>query len=135
YYLGEFEAAKKAFEKALSLDETHLEAAYQLAYLHAAQKDPKKSKEYIYHILESRREHPKVQSAKVLLDYIGKGELDKLPLDIDPAEYHLSRSKALYQSGQYGLSFIEVQTAAGLDPKNLKTLEILVGMCSILLRL
>jgi tetratricopeptide (TPR) repeat protein len=103
--------------------------------LYAAQKKSKEAEKYIYQILDTRIQHPKVASAKLLLDTIGKNATDKLSLKIVPHEYHLSRSQSLYQSGQFGLSLIEIQTAARLKPDDLKIQEILIGMCSVLFRL
>ena len=134
-YLNKPEDAEKYFLKTLSLDPKNLDAAYEVAYLYSAQKNFEKAKKYIYQILETRRVHPKVDSAKLLLDTIGKNATDKLSLKIVPYKYHLSRSQSLYQSGQYGLSLIEIQTAARLKPDDLKIQEILIGMSSVLLRL
>ena len=38
YYLNQYEAAENAFLKALSIDTTDVDSAYQLAYIYAAQK-------------------------------------------------------------------------------------------------
>ncbi len=135
FYLNRIEDAERFFLKALELDPENLDAAYEIAFINAAQGKSEPAKKYIYQILESRREHPKVQSAKLLLDTIDKNAIEKLPLEIKPHEYHLSRSRALYQSGEYGVSLIEIQTAARLKPDDLKIHEILIGMASILLRL
>ena len=58
-----------------------------------------------------------------------------MPKKIHASQYHLSRSKSLYQSKEYGLALIEIETAAKLNPSDLKTQEILVGMYSLFLRL
>lgn len=134
-YLNEAEDAEKYFLQALALDPQNIDAAYEIAYLYASQKKPKEAEKYIYQILDTRRQHPKLASAKLLLDTIAKNATDKLSLKIVPHEYHLSRSQSLYQSGQFGLSLIEIQTAARLKPDNLKIQEILIGMCSVLFRL
>ena len=47
----------------------------------------------------------------------------------------LSGSRSLYQSGKYGLSLFEIQTAARLKTDDKATQEILVGLSSLLLRL
>jgi tetratricopeptide (TPR) repeat protein len=135
YYLGRVEDAKKYFLQALTLDPQDIGAAYQVAYIYAAQKKFKKAEKYIYQILDTRRQHPKVDSAKLLLDTIGKNATDKLSLKFVPHEYHLGRSKSLYQSGQYGLSLIEIQTAARLRPDDMKIKEILIGVSTYLFRL
>jgi len=134
-YLNKAGDAEKYFLEALSLDPQNIDAAYEAAYLYAAQKKSEKAKKYIYQILETRRVHPKVDSAKLLLDYVDKNATDKLSLKTVPHVYHLSRSQSLYQSGQFGLSLIEIQTAARLKPDDLKIQEILIGMCSVLFRL
>lgn len=134
-YLNQPEAAEKFFHSALSLDPQNLDAAYETAYIYAAQNKPEMAKKYIHQILETRREHPKVNSAKILLDYVNKNALDKLSLHTTPHLYHLSRSQSLFRSGEYGLSLIEIQTAARLKPDDLEIQEILIGMCSVLFRL
>jgi len=134
-YLDRNGDAEKYFLQTLSLDPQNLDATYEIAYLYATQKKHEEAKKYIYQVLETRRVHPKVDSAKLLLDYLDKNATDKLSLKIVPHVYHLSRSQSLYQSGQFGLSLIEVQTAARLKPDDLKIQEILIGMCSVLFRL
>jgi tetratricopeptide (TPR) repeat protein len=134
-YLNAAEDAEKYFLQALSLDPQNIDAAYEVAYLYTAQGKYKEAEKHIYQILETRKAHPKLGSAKLLLDYAHKNAAEKLSLKTVPHEYHLSRSQSLYQSGQYGLSLIEVQTAARLKPDDLKIQEILIGMCSVLFRL
>lgn len=134
-YLNQNDEAEKSFKHAFSLDKGNVEAAYQLAYLYAKQNDKQQADSYINHILDNHRDHPKANSAKLLKEYIYKGSVDKLPLKVDPGQYHLSRSKSLYQSKQYGLCLIEAGTAARLSPDNLKVQEILVGLHSMFLRL
>ena len=134
-YLDQAGDAEKYFLQTLSLDPQNLDATYETAYLYATQKKPELAKNYIFQILETRRVHPKVDSAKLLLDYVNKNAVDKLDRKIVPHVYHLSRSQSFYQSGMYGLSLIEVQTAARLRPNDLKIQEILIGMCSVLFRL
>jgi len=134
-YLNRDEDAEKYFLKTLSLDPENLDAAYEIAYLYATQKKLEPAKKYIYQILETRRVHPKLDSAKLLLGYINKNNEDKLNRKITPHLYHLSRSQSYYQSGKYGLSLIEAQTAARLKPNDLKIQEILIGLSSVLFRL
>lgn len=134
-YLNNNAEAEKEFKKALALDSANIEATYQLAYLYATQGKKELSETHINKILDRGREHPKVQSAKLLRDYLYKNATEKLPQKINAPQYHLSRSKSLYQSKEYGLALIEIETAARLSPGNLKTQEILVGMYSLFLRL
>ncbi len=134
-YLNNSQDAEKYFLEALAIDPEFIDAAYQVAYLYTAQGKFKEAEKYIYQILDTRKAHPKVASAKLLLDYAHKNVADKLTLKIVPHEYHLSRSKSLYQSGQYGLSLIEIQTAAQLKPEDLNIKEILIGISTFLFRL
>ena len=134
-YLNQNDEAEKSFKHAFSLDKSNVEAAYQLAYLYAKRNDKKQAETYINHILDNHRDHPKASSAKLLKDYIYKGSAEKLPLKVVPGQYHLSRSKSLYQSKQYGPCLIEAETAARLSPNDLKVQEILVGLHSMFLRL
>ncbi len=134
-YLDKNTEAEGSFKKALSIDEKNIEAAYQLAYLYATQDKKELSNTYTNKILEMRVQHPKTESAKLLRDYVNTNATQKLPKKINPSQYHLSRSKSLYKDKQYGLSIIEIETAAKLNPGDLKTQEILVGMYSLFLRL
>ena len=106
-----------------------------MAYLYAAQKKSDLAKKQITQVLETRKEHPKLHSAKLLMEYVSKNALDKLPLEIVPHAYHVGRSKALYQSEQYGLALIEIETAARIKPDDLKIKEVLIGLTSFLLRI
>lgn len=134
-YFNDSGQAEKAFQKALSVNPNDLNSAYQLAYIYAVAGKLKKAKKQVAPILAAKGEHPKTQSARVLLKYIDENAVDKLPAKIDPPAYHLSRSQSFYKSGKYGLALLEVQAAARLKPDDLKTQEILVGLSSILLRL
>ena len=134
YYLNQYEAAENAFLKALSIDTTDVDSAYQLAYIYAAQKKATLANQQIVKVLQIQKEHPKIQSAKLLLEYVKKNALDKLPLKIIPHDYHVGRSKSYYQSGDYGLALIEIETAVKLKPNDLQTKEILIGLTSFLLR-
>lgn len=134
-YLNNPEDAEKYFLQALSIDPENIDAAYQVAYLYTAQGKSKEAEKYIYQILETRKAHPKVASAKLLLGYTDKNATDKLSLKIVPHEYHLGRSKSLYRSGQYGLSLVEIQTAARLKPDDITIKEILIGVSTSLFRL
>jgi len=134
-YQNNNDEAEKSFKKALSINDKNIEAAYQLAYLYATQDKGELSKTYVNKVLEMGLQHPKVESAKLLRDYVFKNQTEKLPKKIDPQKYHLSLSKSLYQNKEYGLALIEIETAAKLNPDDLKTQEILVGMYSLFLRL
>ena len=134
YYLNRYDAAEKSFLKALSIDSTDVNSSYQLAYLYAARKKVNLANQQIEKVLRIQKEHPKIQSAKLLLEYVKKNALDKLPLKIIPHDYHVGRSKSYYQSGDYGLALIEIETAAKLKPNDLQTKEILIGLTSFLLR-
>ena len=134
YYLNQYETAENAFLKALSIDTSDVDSAYQLAYIYAAQKKATLANQQIVKVLQIQKEHPKIQSAKLLLEYVKKNALDKLPLKIIPHDYHVGRSKSYYQSGDYGLALIEIETAAKLKPNDLQTKEILIGLTSFLLR-
>lgn len=134
-YLNLPEMAEQAFLKALAIDADHIDANYQLAYLYATQGKTDSAKQHIMRVLETRREHPKLKSANLLLEYVNKNALDQLPRKIVPHQYHVGRSRSLYQSQKYGLALIEIQTAARLKSDDLKIQEILIGLCSILTRL
>jgi len=134
-YLNKNIEAESAFKKALSLDEKNIEATYQLAYLYATQDNKKLANTYINKILDMGVQHPKRESAKLLRSYVNTNATQKLPKKVAPAQYHLSKSKSLYQDKEFGLALIEIETAAKLNPGNLKIQEILVGMYSLFLRL
>ncbi len=134
-YLNQNNEAEKSFKRAFSLDKSNVEAAYQLAYLYATRSDKKQAEFYINHILDNHRGQPKTESAKLLKEYIYKNETGKLPLRVVPGQYHLSRSKSLYRSKQFGLCLIEAETAARLSPDDMTIQEILVGLHSMFLRL
>ena len=135
YYLNQYDAAENSFLKALSIDVNDVDSAYQLAYIYAAQKKENLAKQQIEKVLQIQKEHPKIQSAKLLLEYVRKNALDKLPLKIIPHDYHVGRSKSHYKSGNFGLALIEIETAAKLKPNNLQTKEILIGLSGFLLRI
>ena len=135
YYLNQYDAAENSFLKALSIDVNDVDSSYQLAYIYAAQKKEKLAKQQIEKVLQIQKEHPKIQSAKLLLEYVRKNALDKLPLKIIPHDYHVGRSKSHYKSGNFGLALIEIETAAKLKPNNLQTKEILIGLSGFLLRI
>ena len=134
YYLNQYDDAEKSFQKALSVDAADVDSAYQLAYIYAARKKENLAKQQIEKVLKIRKKHPKLQSAKLLLEYVKKKAMDKLPLKIIPHEYHVGRSKSFYKSGKYGLSLIEIETAAKLKPDDLPVKEILIGLTGFLLR-
>lgn len=134
-YLNNDTEAETAFKKALSLDDKNIEAAYQLAYLYATQNKKDLSNIYTNKILETQMNHPKVESAKLLRNLVNKNAAQKLPKKIEPSKYHFGLSKSYYQEGEYGLSLIEIETAAKLSPNDEKIQEILLGMHSLFLRL
>jgi len=134
-YLNRPDQAKTAFEKTLALDPNHLEAAYQLGYLFATQNQLVQAEQYLNRVYDTRLDHPQVEAARILLEYLKKSDPATLPRAVDPASYHMSRSKKLYREGDYGLSFFEIQTAARLNPGDPATQQILIGMASLLLRL
>ena len=135
YYLNKYDAAEDSFLKALSIDTTDVDSAYQLAYIYAARKKENLAKQQIEKVLQIQKEHPKIHSAKLLLEYVKKNALDKLPLKIIPHDYHLGRSKSYYKSGDYGLALIEIETAEKLKPDDLQIKEILIGLTGFLLRI
>ena len=134
-YQNNNDEAEKSFKKALSISDKNIEAAYQLAYLYATQDKGELSKTYVNKVLKMGLQHPKTESTKLLRDYIFKNQIGKLPKRIAPQKYHLGLSKSLYQNKEYGLALIQIETAAKLNPSDLKTQEILVGMYSLFLRL
>jgi len=135
FYLNDLERAEGSFLKALSLNPDDLESGYQLGYLYALQKNFKQAEVHLNHIWQTRQDHPKVEAARALIELIKKGDTDKLPSHVDHHSYHLNRSRALYQSGEYGLSLFEIQTAARLKPNDKATHQIMVAISSLLLRL
>ena len=134
-YLNNNADAENEFKKALSLDEKNIDAAYQLAYLYATQNKKELSNFYTKKILEMRLNHPKVESAKLLRGLVNKNSTKKLPAKIEPSQYHFGLSKSYYQKKEYGLSIIEIETAAKLKPNDEKIQEVLLGMYSLFLRL
>ena len=134
-YLDKNGNAENEFKKALSLDEKNIDAAYQLAYLYATQNKKELSNIYTNKILEMRLNNPKVESAKLLRSLVNKNSTKKLPTRIEPSEYHFGLSKSYYQKKEYGLSLIEIETAAKLNPVDEKIQEVLLGMYSLFLRL
>jgi tetratricopeptide (TPR) repeat protein len=134
-YLNRLEESEAAFKQALAIDENHLDANYQLAYLYATQGKKKLAEKHALKVLETRRDHPNVTAANLLLKYISSDSLHKLPKKITAHLYHMGRSKSLYQEGKFGLALIEIETAAKLQPNDIKVQEILIGLSSLLLRL
>ncbi len=134
-YLNRPKETETAFKQALAIDTNHLDANYQLAYLYATQGKKELAEKYAVKVLETRREHPNVTAANLLLKYISRDSLDKLPKTIIPHFYHMGRSKSLYKEGKFGLSLIEIQTAAKLQQDDIKVQEIMIGLSSLLLRL
>ena len=135
FYLNDLERAEQSFLKALTINPDDFESGYQLGYLYALQKKFKQAEEHLSRIWQTRKNHPKVEAARALIELIKKGETDKLPAEVDHHSHHLNRSRSLYQSGQYGLSLFEIQTAARLKPNDKATHQILVAISSLLLRL
>lgn len=135
FYLNQLKKAEESFKKALSRDQNHFDSAYQLAYLFAARKEKDNAKVYLKRIIDSGKEHPKVKWAEDLMTLISANQLDKIPTSVVPFQYHLNHGRSLYQSGKFGLSLIETQTAARLNPEDKNILVTLVRLSSILLRL
>ncbi|GEM_PF-424657 len=134
-YENDNQKAEEAFKKSFDADSTNFDAAYQLAYTYAIQNKLDLAKKFLAPILSAKDPHPKMGSARVLKDYINKNALDRLPKEIKPAQYHLSRSKAFYKSRKFGLSLLEIDTAAEIAPKDLKVREIQAGLNSVLFRI
>ncbi len=142
-YLNELPKAIEAFTKALELKPDYLEAAYQLGYAYATQNNKEMAQKYLNRVYDTRQSdpddalkaHPQVEAARVLLEFLRTNGTEKLPTKIEPAKYHLSRSQKLYKEGDYGLSLFEIQTAARLDPENVNTQQILIGLSSLFLRI
>ena len=135
FYSNDLESAEGSFLKALSLNPNDLESGYQLGYLYTLQKKFKQAENHLNRIWQTRQDHPKVEAARALIELIKKGDTGKLPARVDPHNYHLNRSRSLYQSGKYGLSLFEIQTAARLKPKDKATQQVLVAISSLLLHL
>ena len=135
FYLNDLENAEQAFLKALSLNPDDLESGYQLGYLYALQKKFKQAEDHLNRIWQTRQDNPKVEAARALIELIKKGDTGKLPATVNHHSHHLNRSRSLYQSGQYGLSLFEIQTAARLKPNDKATHQILVAIASLLLQL
>ena len=135
YYLNQYDEAERSFQKAFSIDANDVDSAYQLAYIYAAQKKENLATQQIERVLQIQKKHPKIQSAKLLLEYVKKNALEKLPLKIIPHEYHIGRSKSYYKSGKFGLALIEIETAEKLKPDDLQIKEILIGLTGFLLRI
>jgi tetratricopeptide (TPR) repeat protein len=134
-YENDNKKAEEAFKKSFDTDSTNFDAAYQLAYTYAIQNKLDLAQNFIELILSSKEPHPKMSSARVLKDYIDKNVLDRLPKIIEPAQYHLSRSKAFYKSKKFGLSLLEIETAARIAPKDIKIREIQAGLNNVLFRI
>jgi tetratricopeptide (TPR) repeat protein len=135
FYLNDLERAEQSFLKALSLTPDDFESGYQLGYLYALQKKFKQAEDHLNRIWQTRKDHPKVEAARALIELIKKGDTDKLPAEVDHHSHHLNRSRSLYQSGQYGLSLFEIQTAARLKPNDKATYQIMTAIASLLLQL
>jgi tetratricopeptide (TPR) repeat protein len=135
FYLNDLKEAERSFLKALSLNPDDFESGYQLGYLYALQKNFKQAEVHLNRIWQTRQDDPKVEDARALIELIKKGDTDKLPAKVNPHNYHLNRSRALYQSGEYGHSLFEIQTAARIKPNDKATHQIMVAIASLLLRL
>lgn len=135
FYLNDLKSAEQSFLKALSLNPDDFESGYQLGYLYALQKNFKQAEVHLSRIWQTRQDHPKVEAARALIELIKKGDTGKLPARVDAHSYHLDRSRSLYQTGQYGLSLFEIQTAARLKPNDKATHQVLVAISSLLLRI
>ena len=135
FTLNDLNQAEQAFLKALSLNPDDLDSGYQLGYLYILKKKFKEAEKRLNRVWQTRQDHPKVEAARALIELIKTGGTDKLPAQVDPHSHHLNRSRALYQSGQYGLALFEIQTAARLKPDDKATNQILVALASLLLQL
>ena len=135
FYLNKYDETEKSFLQSLSINPNDMETNYQLGYLYAAKKQKNKALPYVQLILKSGKNHPDFQPAEVLMGYLNKDALDKLPLKTDTKTYHTNRAQAFYKAGKYGPALIEIQTSAKLNPTDLKVQQILVGMLSTLMRL
>jgi len=135
FTLNDLDQAERSFLKALSLNPGDLESGYQLGYLYTLQKKFQKAEEYLNRNWQTRQDHPKVEASRTLIELIKKGGTDQLPASVDPHQHHLDRSRALYQSGEYGLSLFEIQTAARLKPDDKATHQVQVALASLLMRL
>ena len=135
FYMNDLERAEQSFLKALSLNPEDFESGYQLGFLYALQKKFKQAEEHLNHIWQTRKDHPKVEAARALIELIKKGDTDKLPSAVDHHSHHLNKSRTLYQSGKYGLSLFEIQTAARLKPNDKATHQVMVAIASLLLQL
>jgi tetratricopeptide (TPR) repeat protein len=136
FYLNRPEDAEKEFLKAVAIDPADLDSLYQLAYVYAKRGQTEKAEARIDKIFASpKKNDPNVQSAKILKDYISKGATDRLPMETVPYQYHFQRSQALYKAEKYGLSLLELETAARLKPDDLKIQEVLVGLYGVLFRI
>jgi len=135
FYLNDLDRAEAAFKKALSLRPEDPDAGYQLGYLYVLKKNFQEAETHLNRIWQMRTSHPKVEASRQLIELIKKSDTDKLPAKTNPHQYHLNKSKIHYQAGEYGLSLFEIQTAAGLNPEDKTTLQVLVAMSSLLLHL
>lgn len=135
FYLNDLEQAERSFLRALELNPDDMESGYQLGYLYTLQKNFKQAEVHLNRIWQTRQNNPKVEASRNLIELIKKGDTDKLPATVNHHSYHLNRSRTLYQSGQYGLSLFEIQTAHRLKPNDKATHQILVAIASLLLRL
>jgi tetratricopeptide (TPR) repeat protein len=135
FYLNDLKQAEQSFLKALSLNPDDLESGYQLGYLYTLQKKFEQAEDHLNRIWQTRQDDPKVEAARTLIELIKKGDTGKLPASVNRHSYHLNRSRALYESGEYGLSLFEIQTAARLKPNDKATHQIMVAIASLLLQL
>lgn len=135
FYLNDLENAERSFLKALSLNPDDMESGYQLGYLYTLQGNFTQAEVHLNRIWQTRQDNPKVEASRALIELIKKGDTDKLPAKVDRHNYHLNRSRTLYQSGEYGLSLFEIQTAARIKPEDKATHQIMVAIASLLLQL
>lgn len=135
FYLNDLAQAEQAFLKALSINPDDPESGYQLGYLYTLKKKYADAEKYLNRIWQTRKDHPRVEASRKLIELIKTGDADKLPARTDPHPYHLNKSKKYYQEGEYGLSLFEVQTAARIKPDDKPTQQVLVAMASLLLQM
>lgn len=134
-YLNLPAEAIEAFKKAVALDPDDLESIYQMGFIYATQNNLEAAEQQLNRVYDTRRDHPKVEAARALLEFLKTKGPSQLPSEVNPAQFHFSRSKALYRDRDLGLALLEIQTAARLAPENKEIHHVLIGLASMLLRI